>query len=207
MRVMISQPRYLPNVSYMKRISMCDMFIVYDNVQRGKRIFENRNKLIDTNGNPQWLTIPIKSSSRSMINETEINGMSWKEEHINKVMNWYAKDKELINIYKEYLSKFDNEDYCRGLTNSLCFLLDKLEINTQVIYASSLYTQSTGIDKLIEMTKIVGGTHYVSGKMCLEYGLDETYAKNKGVNLIIDQIPNENYSWLHSLHKKEISIK
>ena len=37
MRIMISQPRYLPTINYLRRILSSDLFIILDNVQ-GKAV-------------------------------------------------------------------------------------------------------------------------------------------------------------------------
>lgn len=60
-KLVISQPRYLPVISYLQRLYFADIFVFLDNVQRQPRGVENRNKII-VNGKEKWLSIPVKSS-------------------------------------------------------------------------------------------------------------------------------------------------
>jgi hypothetical protein len=57
MKIVISQPRYLPTLNYLIRLYFSDCFVLLDNVQRQARGYENRNKLLMPSA--KWLSISI----------------------------------------------------------------------------------------------------------------------------------------------------
>ena len=201
-KVMISQPRYLPSISYLKRIASVDKFIVLDTVQRVKRGFENRNRLIDNRKKPQWLTLPVKSSSRELIKDSVLDGLKWKKDHRHKVECWYGDNPELVRFFNLYTREFKTDSYNDGLIQSLKWILNHMNITTTVVKASSLNVPiRTGIDYLIDLTKEIGGDTYVSGSTCLKYGLTYEYANQNGIDLLIDEISGVEYGWVDWIYK------
>ena len=190
MKVMISQPRYLPAMSYIERIKQADVFIILDNVQRNPRFFENRNKITDKNGNEKWLTIPIVSSNRALIKDSIINGNEWKTEHFNKVKNYY-ENSNMEYFYLKYLSKMDTNSYSECLVNGLYYLKDLFWIKTKFVLASDLSSVTNGgINELVNLVKKVKCDVYLSGPSCLEYGFTHDFAKENGLELEIDNGTN-----------------
>lgn len=179
MKVMISQPRYLPAMNYIKRIADVNMLIILDNVQRTERGWENRNKV-----NDKWLTIPIKSSSRAIIKDTEIDGDKWKIDHAFRIQNAY-NIKEVTQMYLDYVQQFDY-DYSMSLYNGIRYVKNLFSITTPIVFASDLTdTINGGIPNLMDLIQKVNGTVYVSGPTCIEYGLTHDVAKSYGIELEI----------------------
>jgi hypothetical protein len=190
MKVMISQPRYLPAMSYIERIKQADVFIILDNVQRNPRFFENRNKITDKNGNQKWLTIPIESSNRALIKDTIISGHEWKTDHYNKVKNYY-NDFTVEYMFSRYLSSMNTDSYRDSLVSGLNYLKRLFEIKTKFVLASSLSNASNGgINELVNLVKKVNGDVYISGPSCLDYGFTPEFAKENGLELEIDKGTN-----------------
>ncbi len=197
-KVMVSQPRYLPCVGYLNRIAKADVFVILDTVQRNGRVYENRNKIKDRNGGDRWLTIPIESSSRAIIKDTIIFGDTWRTEHFSKMQEHIADDIALM-YYKWYLDKMGSLYYRESLVEGLLFLKEIFDIKTEFVLASTLSnTINGGIDELLYLTKKVGGTEYISGPSCIDYGLTEEYAKKHGISLNVSY--NESYVlWLEAI--------
>jgi hypothetical protein len=210
MRVMISQPRYLPSVSYLERIAKADIFIVFDTVQRVQRGYENRNKIKNkANGQEKWLTIPIKSDNRCLIKDTVIDGMEWQDIHRNAVSQYY-RCKNIDHYYSTYLANMQTLAYSNALTDGLKYLLTLFHIKTEVVLASQLTDiPNGGKEQLINLTKKVGGTSYLSGPTCLDYGLTHSFVQEYGLQLEIDE--NKNYvNWLEMINvllNKNYTIK
>ena len=194
----ISQPRYMPSPSYLKRIGRADVFIVYDSVQRVERGYENRNKLKDG----KWLTIPVTSSSRALIMDTSIAGLEWIEQHKNKIKSLYGL-KSLPKVVEEYYDTFTSLDYKNCLTEALMVLMEHMGIKTQVVFASNLdHVTNGGIDQLVKLTKLAGCDTYLSGPTCLTYGLTHDVAHAKGIRLEVDTPPKE-YGLFHYLIEEQ----
>ncbi|HRI29579.1 MAG TPA: WbqC family protein, partial [Chitinophagales bacterium] len=78
MKVLITQPNYIPWRGYFYAINLADVFVVYDDVQYTRRDWRNRN-LIKTPIGLQWLTIPVQTKGKYLqkINETAIADPRW----------------------------------------------------------------------------------------------------------------------------------
>ncbi|MGZ3402163.1 MAG: WbqC family protein [Phenylobacterium sp.] len=57
--IAIMQPYFLPYAGYFRLIAQTDIFVIYDCVQFPRRGWVHRNKLIDAQGDEQWLTLPL----------------------------------------------------------------------------------------------------------------------------------------------------
>ena len=190
---MISQPRYLPAMAYLKRISKADVFIVYDSCQRDGRGYENRNKLKDD----KWLTIPVQSSSRELIMNTQFADLDWIAKHKNKIRQLYSRTNPII---EEYYDAFKSLSYRDSLTQGLLTLMKYMEMQTEVIYASDLdSTINGGVEQLIKLTKLAECDRYISGEHCLKYGLTHDVAASNGLELIIDKFTGSPYGFVHDL--------
>lgn len=64
--VAIMQPYFLPYAGYFRLIAQTDVFVVYDCVQFPRRGWLHRNKLLDTRGEEQWLTLPLKPAAQDV---------------------------------------------------------------------------------------------------------------------------------------------
>jgi hypothetical protein len=199
-KVMISQPRYLPSISYLERIQKADIFVILDTVQRVERGFENRNKIKDRNGVEKWLTIPIKSSNRTLIKDTFTNGLDWRVDHYNMVKNYYGNAK-LDKYFEDYLTCMDTERYADSLVKGLIYLKVIFNLDTQFVLASTISNVSNGgIDELVRLVKAVNGDTYISGPTCLEYGFTNEYAHSHDLILEIDR-STKYMPWIETIEK------
>src|SRR6185437_7330472 len=57
--IAIMQPYFIPYAGYFRLIAQADLFVVYDCVQFPRRGWLHRNKLLDAQGQEQWLTLPL----------------------------------------------------------------------------------------------------------------------------------------------------
>ena len=77
-KISLHQPNFLPWLGFFDKMAKSDVFVIFDDVQfpRGKT-YTSRTRIV--NGEPRWLTVPIKKKSRMLkINETEIdNTQAW----------------------------------------------------------------------------------------------------------------------------------
>ena len=58
-KVIITQSNYIPWKGYFDSLALCDIFVIYDDMQFTKRDWRNRN-LIKTQNGLKWLTIPVE---------------------------------------------------------------------------------------------------------------------------------------------------
>ena len=75
--IAIHQPNYLPWLGYFHKMTKCDIFVILDNVQYEKNLFQNRNR-IKTSQGIIWLTLPIKRKFPQLLCEAKFADFSEK---------------------------------------------------------------------------------------------------------------------------------
>ena len=191
-RVMISQPRYLPSLNYLRRIAQSDLFVILDDTQRTERGWENRNMITDKNGGGRWLTIPVKGSSRLKINEAQIDGCEWIQDHVNKFVDWLGmKDEMPVMWYFDPLERLCEREFSYGVSLSvmLSIVLRKYRVETEIVKESTLNNVQgfNGKDKILQICKEVGAEEYVTGRFGAEYGIDRELFDKSGINVVVDE--------------------
>ncbi len=199
--IIVSQPRYLPALTYLQRLHFAETFVILDNVQRQKRGFENRNRVL-VKGKTKWLTIPSSSSSRELIKNTKIDGAEWVEDHKKKLEQYYcdapffsadyidAYYKDLENIIEEF--EFDFTASITYLINNICQILG---FKPNIIHATELNNseieEAHGPDKIFEIAKAIQADVYVSGLNGREYGIKDSFAKSNIDVKFHEDLPDE----------------
>jgi hypothetical protein len=183
MKVIISQPRYLPAINYIQRLYFTDLFIFLDNIQRQARGWENRNKIL-VKEKEIWLTIPISSSSRELIKNTKIEGKDWVKSHKDKIYNAYSKhpyfDRRIIDAYYNNVeeviesSRYDFSTVVIYLIQNMCKIFN---FYPNVAKASDycIPDDIKGPLKLVEICKRAHASIYISGVNGREYGVKEAF--------------------------------
>ena len=199
MKVSIHQPNYLPWLGFFNKVSQCDTYVVFDDVQypMGKD-FHNRNQ-IKTNNGKTWLTIPVVGKSeRRKFNEIQIKDNGWNEKHLNNIKNFYSKTK-YFNEYYPDLEKFYTNTYDKLIDlnmdmNKWFFKL--LNIDTEIVYSSKLCDNDLrGLDKIIYILKKINTTRYITsnGPGASRY-IDESVFKNNNIELIWNEYTHPTYN-------------
>ena len=176
MNVVILQPSYIPWRGYFDQIRRADLFIFYDDVQYDKHGWRNRNQ-IKTSQGKQWLTIPVHSKGATegmLIKDIRIDwSKTWSSHHLKALTFAYQK----APYFKDYLpllqTFYDRRDECLAdFTIETSILLSReLGIASTQFLRSSAIPGMIGVktDRLIQLLKHVGATHYISGPAAREY--------------------------------------
>ena len=215
MIVSIHQPNYIPWIGYFHKIASSDVFVIFDDVQlpRGKKNnFVKRNR-IKTKSGAKWLTIPVKNKSQMVpINKVEINNdMPWKENHRNSISHNYTKS----HFFKDYKYEFQKESekdykYIAEFNVALIkFFMNVLEINTKIVFSSSLGVNKTGTEKILGIIKKLNCNQYItgSGLGSKKYVTDnENLFKEYGIELILHKFTQPVYPQQFNEFVPDLSI-
>lgn len=184
MRIVISQPRYLPALNYLQRICFADVFVVFDIVQRQSRGWENRNQLLLPN--PRWLTIPVAASSRALISDAHVAERDWIKDHYKAICENYRAaphyDEGLLDAYFAPLSRAmatSNSLFGDMVVAAIKGLFDELSLPHNIVYAREFCGQDVltapGPAKLRLICEKLGATTYISGPNGRDYGVTEAF--------------------------------
>ncbi len=184
MITVILQPSYVPWRGYFDQIRNADLFIFYDDVQYDKHGWRNRNQ-IKTSQGKQWLTIPVHSRGvqveRTPINHIRVvQERNWNEDHFKTLQYAYSK----APYYKNYLPLLEqfynrNDEFLADFTIDFTIALAReLGIQHTRFMRSSELDGIDGqkTDRLLQILKRVGATHYLSGPSARDYIETEKFA-------------------------------
>ena len=177
MNVVILQPSYIPWRGYFDQIRRADLFIFYDDVQYDKRGWRNRNQIKTVHGK-QWLTIPAYSRGAQTMN-IPINQIRivwdepWNESHLKAITHSYQKTPYFAQ-YRPLLETFyqRRDEFLADFTIDFIIALTRELGNTHTHFLrSSELTDIHGhkTDRLIQILRAVGATHYISGPSASDY--------------------------------------
>jgi hypothetical protein len=204
MIVSINQPAYLPWLGYFDRIARSDLHIVLDHVQlehNTSTSFTNRNKIRQKTG-WSWLTVPILTKGRQQgmaICDIEVDmRQPWQTKHWSTLSNTYSRAKyfadyrdELAGIYQRPVHKLT--EIMEPLTD---FLLTKFEINTPLVYSSTLPVTETKSTLVLELCQQAGATEYLSGPFGRDY-LDLESFERAGIKVTWHDYQHPEYKQHH----------
>ena len=172
-KVAIVQSNYIPWKGYFDLVNAVDEFILYDDMQFTRRDWRNRN-LIKTPQGLQWLTIPVASKGRyhQRICDTQIGAPDWGEQHWTTLTHNYAKA-PFFELYRPVFETLYRERELSLSKVNFAFLravCGILGIATTISWSMDYRPLKEGkTERLVDLCKRAGGTHYVSGPMARDY--------------------------------------
>jgi hypothetical protein len=212
MNVVILQPSYIPWRGYFHQIQKADLFIFYDDVQYDKHGWRNRNRIKTAQGS-QWLTIPVHSKGvvdqNIPINQVKISWTTdWNEKHWRAIQQAYSKA-PFFQQYAPLLEGFFQQkpeflaDFTIETTVSLARQLGFLK--TQFLRSSQLKISGVKTDRLIQILKNVGATHYISGPSARDY-IEKAKFDQAGIALEYIEYRYPEYPQLYPPFDQNVSI-
>ncbi|HUF00107.1 MAG TPA: WbqC family protein [Anaerolineales bacterium] len=213
MNVVILQPSYIPWRGYFDQIQRADLFIFYDDVQYDKRGWRNRNQIKTARGK-QWLTIPVYSHGAQTqnipINQIRIVWDNpWNVTHLKAIQHSYCKVSH-FNRYRPLLETFyqRHDEYLADFTIDFSIALTRELGNTHTRFMRS--SEIAGIDgqktdRLIQILKSVGATHFISGPSARDYIESEKF-DSAGITLEYMQYNYPEYVQLYPPFDPQVSV-
>lgn len=183
--VAIIQSSYIPWKGYFDIIHEVDVFIFLEDTQYTLRDWRNRNRIKLSNGESQWLSLPVLGGRNQLIGEALIdNTQAWRKTHLNTLRHNYGKA-PYFDIYFPILEEIFGEPniYLSEFNRKLTWQISEwLGIKVKFVNSVDLRVMGSKDDKLIELVKAVGGSGYVSGPSAQAYIVPEKF-RNENISL------------------------
>ncbi len=182
MKIVISQPFYLPWAGLFNQIKLADIFVHYDDAQLPQgRSFCSRVQ-IRTKDKTGWLSVPLVSESKDLINNTLIDySQDWREKHLNMIREAFSKTmfyKDLLEIVVKIFNMDIN--YLSELNIMFTEMVSKyLGFSTCFIRSSLCNVSSRSTKKLVEICRLKKATKYITGHGAKNYLNHELFEKHK----------------------------
>lgn len=204
MKVVITQPNFLPWLGYFHQMISADIIIMLDNVQYLKREWQNRNRIIYRNGEIKYLTIPVqKVSQKTIIKEILISNMFKSCDIVNKIKSAYIgteKSQEMVDTLQHF---FDQQCRPNGInyladinTKFIALILKKMNIEKEILFASDLECPDdvSATERLLYLCRKVGGTTYYSSIGARDYmKKDLVKFEKSGIDVQWQKFDHKNY--------------
>lgn len=198
------QPAYLPWLGYFNKMSMCDVWVIYNDTQFTPKEFQNRNRIRTKDGS-QWLTIPVQGGRNQLIDEVQIDStQDWKRKHLKSIEQNYSKAL-YFDQYKHLLEDMydDFSDKC-GFTQllsnfnvvhmaSILYELGMESVVHKWRFASDLDLQESKSDRVLEMCKKLNATKYIFGFQGQDYADVQSFT-DAGIEVEFQNFQHPTYS-------------
>jgi hypothetical protein len=212
MKCVILQPSYIPWRGYFDQINRADVFVFYDDVQYDKHGWRNRNQIKTAQGR-QWLTIPVHSrlvvEKAIPINQVEIDwSKPWNEAHWKALTYAYRRApyfKALAPLLEPFYHRHDRflADFTMDLTITLSHELGIR--HPRFIRSSELSASGQKTDRLVQILKQLGASHYISGPSARDY-IERDKFDSAGITLEYMDYNYPDYPTLHPPFSPTLSI-
>ena len=209
MKVLVTQPNYIPWKGYFDLIAKVDKFVVLDDVQYTSRDWRNRN-LIKTPQGTIWLNIPINKKNRILIKDVLIKDFNWVNDHLNKIERNYKKSRYFDSIFPAL-----QETY-QGLTSErlidinieiINFICRYLDIQTEISFSSDIKDKNLEKShRILDICIENNATIYVTGSKSKNY-IDENIFNSKKIRIEFEEFENyPSYDQLWGLFNEKVSV-
>ena len=181
------QPLYLPWLGLIHKVALSDKFCILDGVQFADRDFIHRNKILNTNNEPRWITIPVyKKNHRSIkIRDTKVLGTEWVDIHLQAMVSAYRQHEYFLDYYPEIelILKKVKSSYLIDFTVPLAvFILRQFECFPEISFQSDFVIDYQKSDLILELSRLHSATKYFSGAQGINY-LDVNTFRSTGIEI------------------------
>jgi hypothetical protein len=168
------QPLYIPWLGFFQKLSMSDIFCLWDDVQFSPTDYIHRNRIKSPNG-PVWLTVPIHSKDhrektiKDMCIDTSQN---WRRVHWNSLVVSYGKKAPFFECYSTFFEDIYKKDWEKIADLDECilkYLIKELGISVTFIKASEQHFEGKKSERVLDMYEKLGADLYIFGEMGEDY--------------------------------------
>lgn len=198
--VTIHQPDFIPWIGFFRRWKKSDLYIILDDVQFLRRGWHHRDK-IRTKQGEQWLSLPIskKGKYEQKISDVFLDQSSnWRIKHLKTIELNYKKAAG-FNQYFPIIQSIYQQQHTRLIDLSLDFLkmgAMHFDIQTPIEFSHRFSINTHSTQRLVDLTKKVNGTHYLTGLGSKDY-LEESLFDKEQITVIWDEYSPEPYPQIH----------
>ena len=180
-KVAAVQSNYIPWRGYFDLINSVDEFILYDDMQYTIRDWRNRNIIKTANG-PLWLTIPVEVKGKyfQKIKETVISDPTWARKHWATLTHSYSKAAHFARLKELFADLYSRPEEKRLSQINYAFIraiCELLGIRTTISWSMDYNLVGDKTERLVNLCKQAGGTHYLSGPAAKAYLEEELFAR------------------------------
>lgn len=199
MIITIHQPEHLPWLGLFNKIAKAEKYVILDSVQYEKNYFQNRNRIMGTNG-VQWISVPVSNRGHmdSSIAETRVSddpkNAKWRNKYLQTIKMSYGKYPYFSDVFPllEQAINVDSDLLCEinlAIITSFC---DALDIHPQYVRSSSLGVEGLKSDLILDICKKTDTDVYIAGPSGRDY-LDMDSFNENGIKVVFNDYHHPSY--------------
>ena len=185
MKIVITQPNYLPWLGYFAQLNSCDLWVSLDDVQYSRREWQNRNRILDLSNKAVYLSVPIQKSPRSSkINQIVLSNDYQPYDHLEKIKRYYI-NAPYFNTVFPFLEDILHTSYnysegslSRFNVQIISQVCKKLGIYFDIKFSSDLsesIVAETATQKLFQIAQHFNASSYLSSAGARDYMRSELH--------------------------------
>jgi hypothetical protein len=163
-RVAVMQPYFMPYAGYFRLLAIADLFVAYDCVQFPRRGWVHRNRFTDANGNPAWLTLPLRKGDRDTTRICDLQFASDAEQRWQDECRRLPALERLRRWNETFAASFFtfSSEVTQYIIQGLEQVASMLGLRTPIVRSSSIHVDPLlkGQDRILEICKHVGAKEY-----------------------------------------------
>lgn len=181
------QPCYLPWLGHLRLIAMVDHFVLLDDAQYSKNSWHNRNRILLSDGQVAWLTIPVSKDGLSTpLSKVRIDvDPRWRRKHVQTLRHSYGHHPcfdDLVEIIE--LIENGGQKYLADLNCDLLqFAALRCGISAKIEKSSALPDMGQRTERLERLCHLFGCETYISTPGSREYLEADSFGVNSGLKL------------------------
>lgn len=190
MKIGIMQPYFFPYLGYFSLIKNTNYFVIFDTPQYIRRGWVNRNRVLDSKGNPCYITVPVVAADRSTaIMDTKINNKAKWMEKIKGQLTVYKKKAPYYKEVIELITDIENRQF-ETISELNIYTLEKVCEYLGIQYKYDIFSKmDLKIDEVnapdewaLNITKALGYDTYVNPPGGMSF-FDKSKYDNAEINL------------------------
>lgn len=184
------QPHYLPWLGYFDLFARGDAFVFLDSVQWIRQGRQHRTRILNTNGKPFWLTVPVEAKGhreKQLKDMTVDQSQAWARRHWESVRAAYGKAPQFRTqvepLLRPFFEKASQEKFLIDISQGSLFLFwEAFNLKADLHWSSDLPEQTGRNERLIALCRHFGEHEYYSSLGSTRY-LDMGEFREAGIRV------------------------
>ncbi len=199
--VVITQPTYLPWLGYFEQMRRADIFVFFDTVQFERRSWQCRNRILGSDGEPTWLTVPLKHQPReTMIRDIVVSSdqSEWAASHLRMLTERLGRAPHFGAVHAALSPIFGAPPPLLVDLNIAIIraLADGLGLSPQFVRSSELAVAGAKADLILNLLRHLGATDYYSAAG------SAVYLEDARAQFVAAQIDYRYQMWAHPRYEQ-----
>lgn len=217
MKLVLTQPNFIPWRGMFEQIKACDHFVIYDTVQLPKgggkgRGFSTRVQIKTAQGQ-KWLSVPVSRPSNGqtlLIKDARFPDNRWRKSHLGSIDQAYRQAPFFKNIWEQVVLPiygFETEMLCQFNVNAFNRILNFLGIDRQPVLSSGLELEGreSASERVLEICQLFNANEYITAQGAANY-LDHELFERARVKVVYMDYKLNPYPQLHGGFLPYVSI-